>query len=129
MITRRRSLCCTFTPTLFACLAVSLACFESLAADGPALIPQPVEMRIESGQFTLTSATEVLYGKGDTRLANAAHYLANRLSLAFGKKVTAAPTDAVDACSQFIATMPKLAGNLDFRASEREKLGQACLLG
>ena len=97
MITRSRSLCCTVNSTMLACLTISLACFASLAADGPALIPQPVKMKIESGQFTLTPATRVLYTKGDARLANAAGYLASRLSLAFGKKVTAAPTDAFDA--------------------------------
>ena len=93
---RDRSLCWTVIPTLLACLTVLLACFASLAAERPALIPQAVKMRIEAGHFTLTPATEVLYTKGDARLADAADYLARRLSLAFEKKVPAAPTDAVD---------------------------------
>ncbi|NQU20899.1 MAG: family 20 glycosylhydrolase, partial [Candidatus Nealsonbacteria bacterium] len=97
MITGNRSLRCTVTATWLASLTVSLACCASFAADGPALIPQPVEMKIEPGQFTLTPATNVLYTKGDARLAHAADYLASRLSLAFGKNMTAAPTDAVDA--------------------------------
>jgi len=96
MITRSRSRFCTVVLTLLARLTVSLACCTSLAADGPALIPQPVERKIGAGQFTLTPATKVLFTKGDARLADAADYLAGRLSLAFGKKVSAAPTDAAD---------------------------------
>jgi hexosaminidase len=97
MITRTRPLCCTVIPALLICLTVTLDSSASSAADGPALIPQPVKIQTDAGQFTLTPATKVLYTKGDVRLADAADYLASRLSLAFGKQVTAAPTDAVDA--------------------------------
>ena len=60
----------------------------------PALVPKPVQVNIGSGQFTITSATQVLYAKGDERLADAAEYLAGRLSLAFDKEVTARPIPA-----------------------------------
>ena len=96
MITHIRSFCRTVLPAVLVCLAVSLTCPSSLAADGPALIPQPVKVKIESGQFMLTPATKVFYTKGDARLADAAEYLASRLSLAFEKKLPAAPTDTVD---------------------------------
>jgi len=99
MIICSRSLRCKVIPTVLACLTVSLTCLTSCAADGLALIPQPVEMEIESGQFALTPATKVLFCKGDARLADAADYLASRLSLAFGAQVTAVPTEAVDAVS------------------------------
>ncbi len=106
MIPGSRSLRCTIIPSplvgipcLLAYLTVSLVCFASPAAESPALIPQPVKMRIESGHFTMTPATKVLYTKGDSQLADAADYLAGRLSLAFAKKVTAVATDAVDAVS------------------------------
>ncbi|MBN1588016.1 MAG: beta-N-acetylhexosaminidase [Pirellulales bacterium] len=99
MTIRNRPLCCTVVPAMLAGLAVSLACFASasLAAEGPALVPRPVEIAIESGEFTITPATKVLYTKGDARLADAADYLASRLSLALGEQVTAAPTGATDA--------------------------------
>ena len=42
-------------PSMLACLTVSLACSASLAADGPALIPQPVKMKIG---YTLDIAGE-----------------------------------------------------------------------
>jgi len=77
-----------------AATVLSLACCVSLAADAPALIPQPVKVKIASGRFTLTPATKILYTRGDARLGDAADYLASRLSLAFGQKVTAAPTNA-----------------------------------
>ena len=60
----------------------------------PALVPKPVQVSIGSGQFTITPATAVLYGKGDDRLADAAEYLAGRLSLAFDREVTARPIPA-----------------------------------
>jgi len=97
MITRNRSLCRTLIPALAACLTVSLDGLAPLAAEGPALIPQPVKMEIQSGRFPITPATKILYAQGDARLADAADYLAGRLSLAFDKRVTAAPTDAGDA--------------------------------
>jgi len=64
------------------------------AATPPALMPKPVRLSLGAGQFTITPATRVLYGTGDARLADAADYLAGRLSLAFGKKLTARPSDA-----------------------------------
>lgn len=94
---RGYSLCWTVIATLLACLTISHPCSVSSAADPPALLPQPVRMRIESGHFVVSPVTEVLFAKGDGRLADAAEYLASRLSLAFGKKVTIRPTDATDA--------------------------------
>jgi len=97
MIAGSRWLCDMMVPAVLVCLTVSLACFASFAADRPALIPRPAEIEIGSGQFTMTPGTKVLYAQGDARLADAADYLAGRLSLAFDKRVTAAPTDAGDA--------------------------------
>ena len=59
---------------LLVCQAVLLPCAALLAADGPALLPQPVRMRIEAGHFTTTPATNVVDSKGDKRLADAARY-------------------------------------------------------
>jgi len=77
------------------CLLVPVVHGEPARAQTqPALIPKPVRVSIGSGQFTITPATKVLYGKGDDRLAEAAEYLAGRLSLAFDKEVTARPIPA-----------------------------------
>ncbi|MBN1911098.1 MAG: beta-N-acetylhexosaminidase [Pirellulales bacterium] len=99
MIAGCRSFCCIFISAMVAGLIFFLTCFASpsIAAEGPALVPQPVEVKIESGEFTIGPATKVLYTKGDARLADAADYLAGRLSLAFGEKVAAGPSDAADA--------------------------------
>ncbi|HUT09397.1 MAG TPA: beta-N-acetylhexosaminidase [Thermoguttaceae bacterium] len=99
MITRSRSLRYTIVFVLLGYVTAVVACCASLAADRPALIPQPAKMKTEWGQSAITPGTKVLYTKSDTRLASAADYLASRLSLAFGEQVTAAPTDAVDAVS------------------------------
>ena len=99
MTTCSRALCGKAISTWLAGLTVSLTSWASLATAGPALIPQPVKVQMESGQVTLTPATKVLYTRGDARLADAADYLASRLSLAFGEQVTTAPTDVVDAVS------------------------------
>ncbi|MBN2217519.1 MAG: beta-N-acetylhexosaminidase [Pirellulales bacterium] len=96
MIARVRSLYRIFIPAIVAGLAALLGGSAFSAAAPPALIPRPVTMKIESGRFTITPATKILYTKGDARLADAADYLAGRLSLAFGKTMTAASTDAVD---------------------------------
>ena len=79
------------------CLMAPVAHEEPARAQTqPALVPKPVQVSIGPGQFTITPATEVLYGKGDDRLAEAAEYLAGRLSLAFDKEVTARPSDATE---------------------------------
>ncbi len=67
---------------------------RAFAADRPALIPMPSKVVMGAGQFTITPATKVLYAKGDTRLADAAAYLAGRLSQAFDKNVVAEATGA-----------------------------------
>ena len=77
-------------------LAQAVHVAPARAQTQPALIPKPVQVSIGSGQFTITPATKVLYGKGDDRLADAAEYLAGRLSLAFDKEVTARPSDATE---------------------------------
>ena len=66
------------------------------AAGAPALIPKPVQVTVVSGQFAITPATKVLYAKGDIRLAEAAEYVAGRLSRAFDEKVAAEPSDATE---------------------------------
>jgi len=66
------------------------------AAGTPALIPKPVQVTVASGQFAITPATKVLYAKGDVRLADAAEYVAGRLSRAFDEKVVAEPSNATE---------------------------------
>ncbi len=68
----------------------------AFGADQPALIPKPVSVTMTDGQFKITPATKVLYTKDDARLADAAAYLAQRLSQAFDKQVVAEATDATE---------------------------------
>jgi hexosaminidase len=82
--------------TLLAFSAVLLACVKSPAADGMALIPQPAEIKTDAGAFTITPQTKIFYTPGNERLADAANYLASRLSLAFDRAVTPEPGDAAD---------------------------------
>ena len=83
------------TVFLAAGLVLVAACpSPAQAADEPALIPMPAKVTMATGQFTITPATKVLYTKGAERFADAAEYLAGRLSQAFDKKVTAEATDA-----------------------------------
>jgi len=82
---------------LAGCLLLGSHCgwfAPALGQHQPALIPKPVHVSMAAGQFAITPATKVLYGKGDARLADAAEYLAGRLSQAFDKKVAAEPSDA-----------------------------------
>ncbi|MBT3200129.1 MAG: beta-N-acetylhexosaminidase [Phycisphaerales bacterium] len=71
---------------------VICACAQVLHAEParPTLMPKPVQVTIAEGHFTITPATKVHYTAGDPRLVDAAEYLAGRLSLAFGKQITAA---------------------------------------
>jgi len=74
--------------------AASVLCIMIQALHAaPALVPKPVRADLASGQFTITPATRILYTTGDKRLADAAEYLAGRLSMAFDKTVAAAATD------------------------------------
>ncbi len=79
-----------------AMVAGLLAC--ALAPAGaqprPALMPKPMKAEFAAGIFTITPATKVLHSGCDTRLSDAAGYLAARLSMALGKTVTAEPTDS-----------------------------------
>ena len=93
---RSRLVFCTMTAMLLACQNVSPARAAVHVAAGPSLLPRPVKMEIAAGQFILTPATQILYTQGDERLADAAEYLAGRLSLAFGRQVTSTPIDATD---------------------------------
>jgi hexosaminidase len=79
---------------LAACFAVQAD--GVIAATGPALMPKPVKVQYIAGEFTITPATKVLYTQGCDRLADAAKYLAGRLSMSFGKEVSAAETDATE---------------------------------
>ena len=54
----------------------------------PSIIPQPMKVTAGDGVFQITPDTRILYAAG---LVDAADYLAGRLSLAFGKQVTAKP--------------------------------------
>ena len=92
MIARCCFVCCTI-------IAAWIACSASLADAGPALIPQPVNVTIQPGQFTITPGTKVLYTKAEPGMVDAADFLAGRLSLAFGKKVTATPINANNAAN------------------------------
>jgi len=60
----------------------------------PALLPEPVSLSVTGGQFAITPATRVLHIGDDPRLADAATYLAQRLSQAFDQDVVAERTDA-----------------------------------
>jgi hexosaminidase len=75
-------------------IGLAMPAWPALGANQPALIPKPVSVTMAEGQFTITPATKVLYSKGNPRLADAAEYLAGRLSQAFDKKVLATATDA-----------------------------------
>ena len=74
------------------------------AAVAPALLPKPVKVTIGSGHFTITPATSVLYAPGDASMADAAEYLAGRLSLAFDKKITAKPAGATQPSGAILLT-------------------------
>ncbi len=87
-------------------ITAAISAAPALAVDQPALIPKPLSVTMASGQLTITPATKVLYGRGDTRrapygeedtrLAHAAEYLAGRLSQAFDKNVVAEVTFATE---------------------------------
>jgi hexosaminidase len=95
MTTRLRRFNVGMTLGFAACaMALAMPAWPAFGADQPALIPKPVSVTMAGGQFTITPATKVLYSKGDPRLADAAAYLAQRLSQAFDKKVSAEATDA-----------------------------------
>jgi len=79
---------------VLAIIGLAMAVAPTRAADLPALLPMPVSVTLTGGQFTITSATKVLHTKGDARLADAAAYLAQRLSQAFDHNVVAEATDA-----------------------------------
>ena len=82
------------TPLAALVLNLLLVPPAAAAAGAPALIPKPVQVTVAAGQFVITPATKVLCGKGDARLADAAEYLAGRLSRALAEKVEAQPTGA-----------------------------------
>ncbi|MCF7730490.1 MAG: beta-N-acetylhexosaminidase [Akkermansiaceae bacterium] len=82
-----------------ALLSLAMAVVPARAADLPALIPMPVSVTLTGGQFTITPATKVLHTKGDARLADAAAYLAQRLSQAFDRNIVAEATEATEAPS------------------------------
>ena len=77
-------------------IGLALPPAPALGADQPALMPKPVSLILTDGQFTITPATKVLYAKDDVHLADAAAYLAQRLSRAFDKRVTAKTTGAAE---------------------------------
>jgi hexosaminidase len=77
-------------------IGLAMPASPAFGADQPALIPKPVEVTMADGQFTITPATKVLYTKDDARLADAAAYLAQRLSRAFDKEVVAEATDTTE---------------------------------
>jgi hexosaminidase len=61
------------------------------AAAPPSLIPKPMKVTAGEGVFQITAETKVLYAPDVPQMADAAGYLAGRLSLALGKQVTAKP--------------------------------------
>ncbi len=61
------------------------------SSPGKCLIPKPGHIEMQPGHFTITPATNVLYSGDDARVADAAAYLASRLSKAFARKVTSRP--------------------------------------
>ncbi|MCP4376176.1 MAG: beta-N-acetylhexosaminidase [bacterium] len=75
-----------------------------IAETRPALMPKPVKMTIGSGSFSITPGTKVLYTSGSPGLSDAADYLAGRLSLAFGKTVTAKASNATKAGGAILLT-------------------------
>jgi hexosaminidase len=77
-------------------LNLLLVPLAAAAAGAPALIPKPVQVTVAAGQFVITPATKILYAKGDARLADAAEYLAGRLSRALAETVAAQPSDAAE---------------------------------
>ena len=77
-------------------IMTALAFVAAPFVDGMALIPQPAKIKTEAGAFTITPQTKIIYMRGNERLADAANYLASRLSLAFDRAVTPEPGDAVD---------------------------------
>ena len=77
-----------------AVLAVTVFPIAAADAAAPALIPEPVRMEVTGGTFTITPETKVLHAGGDARLADAAGYLAQRLSQAFDRRILPAATIA-----------------------------------
>ena len=69
---------------------------HAAAPNAPALIPKPAQLAVAPAEFTITPATKIVYAKGDARLADAADYLASRLSQALDAKVGAAASDATE---------------------------------
>ena len=74
-------------------VAVLVLCGLAIGAKPapPSIIPKPMKVSPGVGAFQITPATKVLYGPG---LEDAAAYLAGRLTMAFGKQITAKPSDA-----------------------------------
>ncbi|MDP6636925.1 MAG: beta-N-acetylhexosaminidase [Phycisphaerae bacterium] len=70
----------------------------------PAIIPKPTKITAGDGAFQITPKTKVLYTAGDSMLADAAGYLAGRLSLALGEKITAAPSNSAPASGAILLT-------------------------
>ncbi len=70
------------------CLFFSLAAFGQAAADGIALIPQPVSVEKEAGSFTLPAKSVVLYGGDQPEIAGIASMLCSHLSTATGYSVS-----------------------------------------
>jgi len=58
----------------------------------PALIPEPVNLSLTGGSFAITPATRIFHTAEDPHLADAASYLAQRLTQAFDRQVTVAST-------------------------------------
>ncbi len=77
------------TLTLFGMLA---SCGKTLKADKVAIIPQPVQMEIKKGDFTLSSPVVISYTAGDDELSRAAHFYAQNFSH-FGKSVVVQSTN------------------------------------